>query len=166
MKKLLAATVAVLAGPVAGLAFAGAPLSVPTQGQRTFEAKLNVKQEVPKPRPAGLSGKGTFKATGGFTCRPGETICDRKPGRFTWTLRFSGLSGPAVAAHIHIGRPGKAGPVAIPLCAPCKARSGGSFRVTRKHMNDILDRGAYVNVHTAKNPAGEIRGRIFVAAVL
>ena len=162
MKKLLAATAAVLAAAVAGLAVAG----VPTQGARTLSAKLDVKQEVPKAKPTGLTGKGTFKASGGFTCKAGESNCDRKPGKLAWTLKFSGLTGPAAAAHIHIGKPGKAGPVAIPLCGPCKASSAGTFRVTRKTMNEILDKGAYVNVHTARNPAGEIRGRIVVSAVL
>lgn len=58
---------------------------------------------------------------------------------------FSGLTGPAVQAHIHVGKPGVSGNVLVPLCEPCVSGKTTTYRV-----------------HTAKNPAGEIRGQIKV----
>ena len=42
--------------------------------------------------------------------------------KLTLTLTFKGLSGAANAAHIHTGKKGVSGPVALPLCPPgCKS---------------------------------------------
>jgi len=78
----------------------------------------------------------------------------------SWKLTFSGLSGKAVGAHIHKGKAGVAGAVIVPLCGPCRSGQTGKLKVS-KNTADVLERGgAYVNVHTAKNAAGEIRGQI------
>ena len=57
---------------------------------------------------------------------------------------------------------GVAGNVIVPLCAPCK--SGGTGKATiSKSMITALEAGkTYVNVHTVKNAAGEIRGQVKV----
>jgi hypothetical protein len=75
-------------------------------------------------------------------------------------LTFRGLTGPASAAHVHLGRPGKAGPVAVPLCGPCRSGARGTTRIAGGAITALLRGGAYVNVHTARNPAGEIRGQL------
>jgi hypothetical protein len=116
----------------------------------SFKASMSKGLEVPKPSaPAGA--KGTFSA---------KSVEDGSRITISWKLAFSGLSGRAVAAHIHKGRPGKAGPVVLALCGPC--RSGQTGKGTIKHaIEEALEDGeAYVNVHTAKNPAGEIRGQV------
>lgn len=117
---------------------------------RTHRAALRTKSEVPKPD-APARAAGTFSATlrdsgGKATVR--------------WTLTFRRLTGGAVAAHIHIGRPGVAGPVVLPLCGPCAtgAKDRGTLTPAQARM---LERGrGYANVHTARNPAGEIRGQL------
>jgi len=80
-------------------------------GSYKVSATLASKGEVPAPKaPATAKGafSGTYKenATGAV---------------LSWKLSFSGLSGRALAAHIHKGKPGRAGPVIVPLCGPCKA---------------------------------------------
>jgi hypothetical protein len=77
-----------------------------------------------------------------------------------WKLTFSGLSGPATAAHIHLGIVGHAGDVAIPLCGPCSASNRGSAVVTPAQATALLHGATYANVHTTKNANGEIRGQI------
>ena len=75
------------------------------------------------------------------------------------TLTFKFPTGKATAAHIHSGKRGKAGIVLIPLCGPC--RSGVSGTVATSQEVDAMKKGnLYVNVHTVKNPAGEIRGQL------
>jgi hypothetical protein len=89
-----------------------------------------------------------------------------------YEIDVSDLSGPATAAHIHIGAIGKSGPPVYTFTIkhdktgkiadgtidlanmPSPGISGDSLRT-------LLDNGhAYVNVHTAAHPGGEIRGQI------
>jgi hypothetical protein len=161
---LTAATVA-LAGGGGGYGDYGDTSTTPMQtaastqmatddGSYTFKATLNSGQEVPHPKaPAGAAG--TFTAT---------SVESSSGIAFRWTLKFHGLSGKAMAAHVHLGRKGKAGPVAIPLCGPCKNGQTGTVKI-KESVEDALEKGtAYVNVHTAKNAGGEIRGQVRLTA--
>ena len=81
-------------------------------------------------------------------------------GTLSWKLTFQGLSGKATASHIHVGARGRAGGVKVSLCGPCRTGLRGFARVDAKTISALLAGTAYVNVHTARNPAGEIRGQI------
>lgn len=85
---------------------------------------------------------------------------DIAKGKLKFTLKFSGLTGPATAAHIHLGSVGKAGPVAVPLCGPCTSPATGTVAISAATIRAIEKGAAYVNVHTAKYPNGEIRGQL------
>jgi len=82
-----------------------------------------------------------------------------------WRLTFSRLTGKAFAAHIHSGARGKAGPVIVPLCTPCKSGARGSVTVDASVLTALQSGRTYVNVHTTKNPAVEIRGQLGAAAL-
>ncbi len=135
----LAIACAALAGAAGAASTAGSPVS----------AKLNVKAEVPAPK--GGKGTGSFSGT-------------LNGSKLTWKLTWGTLSGPANAAHIHLGKAGKAGNVVVPLCAGATCKSGVHGTVTLKAavLKALKAGGTYVNIHTAKNPAGEIRGQIAV----
>ncbi len=78
-----------------------------------------------------------------------------------WSLSASSLTGPATAAQIHVGGPGEIGPVLVPLCGPCGSRAGGAVRnLTREQVTVLRSGNLYVNVQTAANPSGEIRGQV------
>ena len=70
------------------------------------------------------------------------------------------MTGPATAAHIHMGAVGKAGNVVIALCTPCKSGVHGKKTLSRAVKKALIHHKLYVNVHTAKNPNGEIRGQL------
>jgi CHRD domain len=129
----------------AGLFLTGLGLAGGTSTVR-LSAALDTAQETSAPKAA-------VHATGRFTA----TLRGRA---LTWRLTFSRLSGKALAAHIHLGRVGVAGPVAVPLCGPCVSGVRGRVVVTPRVRAALVSAGAYVNVHTAKNPAGEIRGQV------
>lgn len=114
-------------------------------GVTKLTATLNNGQEVPKPDAKGGSGRFTGTLTG---------------RSLTWKLTFKNLTGAAAAAHIHLGKRGKAGAVAVPLCGPCRSGVHGKTTVTASLARALKNGGAYVNVHTAKNMNGEIRGQI------
>ena len=145
MKKFvgLAAVVAVVAA-----ASAVAAPTTPARQQATgkLTAFLTFNQEIPAPK--GARGSGTFTAT--FS---GNTIKFR--------LTYKGLTGAAAAAHIHVALAGRANPApAVSLCGPCKNGQTGTVTATAAVMKKILGGGTYVNIHTAKNGGGEIRGQI------
>jgi hypothetical protein len=112
-----------------------------------WSATLTAAQEIPKQAVKVPAAKGAFHAT-----LSGKTL--------SWKLTFSHLSGRALQAHIHLGAMGKAGNVLVPLCAPCKSGMTGKAKVTAAMIKDVGKHLLYVNVHTAKNPNGEIRGQV------
>ena len=130
-------------------AFATAALSTASTGRVSagWSAKLTAAQEVPKQTVKNAAASGSFTAT----------LSGRK---LKWKLTFSKLTGPATAAHIHIGAMGKAGGVAVALCGPCKSGQSGTATLTAATIAKAGKHLLYVNVHTAKNPNGEIRGQI------
>jgi CHRD domain len=114
-------------------------------------ATLRAGEEVPKPKGVSANARGSF--TAGLT-RKGSG------GTLSWRLTFRGLTGSALAAHIHVGKRGKAGPVAVALCGPCRYGARGSPKVKAQTVAALLGGSAYVNVHTSMNPSGEIRGQV------
>ncbi len=140
MRKLVVLLVAAAALVLAAASLAGTRAA-------GWSAKLDATQEIPKQSVKVPAAKGAFTAT-----ISGNTL--------HWKLTFSKLSGPAAAAHIHLGAMGKAGNVLVPLCGPCKSGVSGSAPLTAALKKDFTKHLLYVNVHTAKNPGGEIRGQI------
>jgi hypothetical protein len=130
---------------VAALVLTGAALAAP-KGMG-WSAKLDAMQEIPKQEVAAPKARGSFHAT-----LHGTTL--------NYSLTFSGLTGQATAAHIHMGAMGKAGGVVAALCGPCRRSTTGSVKLTKAAIKAAGKHLLYVNVHTAKNPGGEIRGQI------
>jgi len=114
-------------------------------------AALRASQERPKPKGKVRRARGTFTAT---VTKSGSSAV------VSWRLTFSRLTGKAIAAHIHSGRRGVAGPVIVPLCAPCRSGMRGKATVNASVLSALESGRAYVNVHTRKNAAGEIRGQL------
>src|ERR1700683_4993097 len=86
---------------------------------------------------------------------------DAATKKLSWKLTYSGLTGPATAAHFH--GPAEAGKnagvvVAIPGAALSPAE--GSATLTDAQAADLAAGKYYVNIHTAANPGGEIRGQV------
>jgi hypothetical protein len=78
----------------------------------------------------------------------------------TWKVTYSGLSGPATAAHFHgPAEAGKNAGVVVPFKDPASGAEG-SATLTDAQAADLEAGKYYVNVHTAANPGGEIRGQV------
>jgi hypothetical protein len=145
-------TLLVSAALAVGLTLAGLTLAAGQKDTFKLTATLKASSEVPKPKGVRPGATGTFTGT------TVELANDK--ASLTWRLTFSKLTGRAAAAHIHIGKPGKAGNVMVALCGPCRSGKRGSATITHAQLNTIKAGRGYVNIHTAKNPAGEIRGQI------
>jgi CHRD domain len=119
-----------------------------------YKAALDGKSEVP---PTTSSGTGTATVT-----------YDPATKTVTWDGTFSGLSGPATAAHIH--GPAEAGKNAgvivplsqkdVPFTSPFKGTATLADDKAAALAAALSSGQAYVNVHTAANPGGEVRGQL------
>jgi CHRD domain len=118
-----------------------------------FKAALSGSSEVP---PTTSSGTGTCTAS-----------YDPATKMLTWEGSFSGLSGPATAAHFHgPAEAGKNAGVAVPISEkdkPFTSPFKGSATLTDAQAADLEKGRWYVNVHTDANKGGEIRGQVVKA---
>lgn len=86
---------------------------------------------------------------------------DTATRKLSWKLSYSGLSGPATAAHFHgPAEPGKNAGVAVPIPNAGASPVEGSATLTDAQAADLMAGKYYINIHTAANPGGEIRGQV------
>ena len=112
-----------------------------------FKATLSGKSEVP---PNASAGTGTA-----------DIDYDAASKKLSWKLTYSGLSGPATAAHFHgPAEAGKNAGVAVAIPNATKSPATGSATLTDAQAADLEAGKYYVNVHTQANPGGEIRGQV------
>jgi hypothetical protein len=113
----------------------------------TFKANMTAAQEVPA-----NDSKGTGNA---------EISYDTGSKMLTWTVNFSGLTGPATVAHFHgPAEPGKNAGVAVLIGNTPTSPAKGSATLTDAQAADLMGGRWYVNVHTADHRGGEIRGQV------
>ena len=112
----------------------------------TFKGTLSTAAEVP---PVTGSGAGTAAVT-----------LDTATKQITYNVTYTGLSGPAAAAHIHCGAAAGANAgVAVPFPNAASPITG-SATMTDAQIADLEAGKCYVNVHTAANKGGEVRAQL------
>jgi hypothetical protein len=129
-------------------AFAVALVSTASAATVSYTAHLSGAKEVPK-----NDSKGTGKL---------EAMYDTATKVLNYTLTFDGLTGPATAAHFHGPAPrGQNAGVLVPIgdknpVSPVT----GTVTLSEDQAKELHAGKVYVNVHTAANPGGEIRGQV------
>lgn len=139
---------AILRSAVTALACAGVlTFASPSMAATTnLKATLSGKVEVPP---------NTSPATGSVTA-----TYDDATKKLTWKGSYKDLTGPATAAHFHgPAGEGKNAGVAIPI-TPNGPEFEGSATLTDAQAKELLAGEWYVNVHTAANKGGEVRGQL------
>ena len=124
--------------------------ATPALGRTVYVAELTGGAEVPGPGdPDG----------GGFA----ELSIDVAEGQLCWNLVVE-LGEAAVAAHVHDGDAGTAGPVVVTLGTPDGNGESNDCAsgLDPALLQSIVDEpaGFYVNVHTAGFPDGAVRGQL------
>lgn len=120
-----------------------------TRGEprETYAATLTGEQEVP---PVATSATGEA-----------EVHFNPSTAMVHWRVTHQGLSGAVTGAHIHgPAGPGQNAGVLIPF-GPLNGNAiTGSARITPEQLGQLNSGQWYVNLHTARHPAGEIRGQL------
>lgn len=112
-----------------------------------YKATINGASEVPA-----VSTSGTGAAA---------VNADPATKQLSWSVTYTGLSGPATAAHIHCGAaPGANAGVAVNFGTNLASPIQGSGTMTDAQMADLAAGKCYVNIHTDANKGGEIRGQL------
>jgi hypothetical protein len=112
-----------------------------------YKANLGGAAEVP---PVQTAGKGTAQIN-----------IDGATKQATWRVDYTGLSGAPAAAHIHCGaEAGANAGVAVPLGTNLASPIQGSAAMTDAQLADLQAGKCYVNIHTAANKGGELRGQL------
>ena len=121
---------------------------------------------------AALSGAREVPAVA--TSAAGTATFTRRGTSVSYAVTASGFTTPLTAGHVHIGAAGVIGSVIVPFTI--LAQSGtvatgsidlgalitqGNITISGDSLRVLLETGnAYVNLHTAAYPGGEIRGQI------
>jgi hypothetical protein len=115
-----------------------------------LKADLKGSEETP---PSTSAGTGSFTGT-----------YDTKTKKLTWTITYSGLTGPATQADFHgPAGVGKYGSIKVHVIVNHSPIEGSAIltKPTAKALDkDLLNGNFYINLHTAAHPRGEIRGQI------
>jgi CHRD domain len=135
-----------LAVGVAAMIWAAGAQAAP----QSVNVSLNGAQETP---PVETAGTGTAD----LTYDPATRVV-------TWTISYSGLSGPATMAHFHGpgATPGKSVVVVWLTKQGSAAESPvkGEATLTPEQAQQFTAGEWYINVHTQAHPAGEVRGQV------
>lgn len=126
----------------------------------TLSFPITVEQSVPAPDVTGFSPSGN-----------GVVTLDTDSNLFSWTISYQGLTGPIVAPGAHFHGPADFGQTAgVELFIstgnpeePPTSVLTGSATISNQQATDVLAGLWYVNIHTARNGAGEIRGQVVPA---
>jgi hypothetical protein len=113
---------------------------------------MNGDQEVP-PNP-GLPASGF-----------GTVLLNDAMNMITVDESWSNLSGPAAASHIHLpAEPGMTAPVVFAFTLVPATVTGSipeqTFAIDATQLAALMSGHAYMNIHTATFPGGEIRGQL------
>jgi CHRD domain len=90
-----------------------------------------------------------------------EVTYDTATKTLSWTINFDELTGPPTMAHFH--GPAAAGAnagVALMIGANPTSPAKGSATLTDAQAADLQNGLWYINIHTAANRGGEIRGQV------
>ena len=113
----------------------------------TFTTQLRAANEVP---PNASPASGTVDA-----------VFNKDTSQLRWKVSFTGLSGPATAAHFHgPAAVGTNAGVVLPWAQPITSPMEGSATLSPTQAADLLAGRWYANIHTAAHPGGEVRGQM------
>ncbi len=109
---------------------------------------------------AELSGKNDIPPNDTTGSGVAELTYDTATKELSWKVTYSGLTGPAIAAHIHGPAPSGGNAGVMIGFADAASPIEGSTTLDESKEKAVLAGHTYVNIHTDAHPGGEIRGLV------
>ena len=110
---------------------------------------------------------GSFAGENGATNQPAGKVSatlDTDTHQLTYTIDYSGLSGPVTVAHFHgPAKPGVAAGVLTPIPGPYQTGMSKTVTIDAATQSAMLEGMTYVNLHTKAHPKGEARAQLTVS---
>lgn len=107
-----------------------------------------------------LDGAQEVPATGSSAAGCGWLEFNPSTSSLTFQFSVAGLSSPVMAAHIHGGVTGEAGPIIFPIAGGPTLWTGATAPLGAADIDALYRGNLYINVHTTNFPLGEVRGQI------
>lgn len=117
------------------------------QGEIMFSAKLEGNNETPNP--IVTEGNGTAWA-----------VLSADKSALNYSITFAQLDSPFTAAHFHLAPAGTGGGVVHPITFTGNSASGQWSGFADSILSKLIKEHIYINIHTMKNPGGEIRDQL------
>lgn len=103
------------------------------------------------------AGAGTGSTGSGFA----SVTFDDITNELAWNISWSGLLGTLSVAHFHgPALPNQNAGVQVPLVGVPDNPNIGSAIITNAQATDLLNELWYINIHSTRDPGGEIRGQV------
>ena len=110
---------------------------------------------------ANLSGAAETPANDSAATGSVTATLDPATKVFNYTVVYSGLSGPPLAAHFHgPAAPGAGAPPTLPVPAPLASPIKGTATLTDAQVTALTGGLWYFNIHTDAHKPGEVRGQV------
>jgi CHRD domain len=136
------------------------PATVSGASDQTFMGSLSGAAQVP---PVATAANGTV-----------YVVISAAGDQLRWGVQYAGLSGALTGAHIHFGGAGANGQIMFPLTispspmlgtlTAADFQAGADVVTFAAALNAIRAGMAYINLHTAAHPDGEIRAQLVAQA--
>ena len=117
------------------------------QGEIMFNAELEGNNETPNP--ITTDGKGTAWA-----------VLSADKSTLRYDITYAQLDSPFTAAHLHLAPEGTSGGVVHPITFTGNSASGQWTGFADSILAKLVKEHIYINIHTQKNPSGEIRDQL------
>jgi hypothetical protein len=152
---VLAAALSLLVTAGSGVSTAAQAAAAKTYGMSATMTPSQVvtPRNQPWRVPAALAkARGTLNAT-----------LDTKRLTLTWRLTYTGLAGQRlIIGDVHIGKPGRFGPILVRLCVECKSGQSGVKKVKATSLRTLLAGNTWMTLIAGQYPNGVIRGQLKV----
>lgn len=114
----------------------------------------------------GITGAQEVPAVSTNARATGFFMLQKHNGKLSFNIVADGLSGPITGIHLHRATAGSNGAVVEDLTSYVSGNRITGSVDPANYLNALMNDSIYVNIHTAANPNGEIRGQLNLEADL